>query len=416
MLVNLDGDIADHVFVDVGLAFQFGDNIARSVNVQHHIMRLAVLGDFVSKLAKTPGFGLGDLALIVFNDFGGGFRQRIDLGLGQILTREKYMLVKRHGVYFLRWPIAGIPPHADTPPAVVSGIGISASESNPAAVKACPLEILSGNASLGLPEGGRFAPVYLPPAYFRLYNPMHRLTRLTMTAKWNVSLFGKPLSPRLVAIIGLISGAATLLLWLWSEIGEGELRHFDEVILLAFRHPDAVGQMVGPLWLKQTMLDFTSLGSSTLLSLVIVGATAFALTKRAYRIAFLAAGAPISGAILVALLKVQFGRARPTLVDPMMVESSASFPSGHTANSAIVYLTIAVLLMRVEKKPETRMFILMVAVLLTSLVGISRVALGVHWPSDVLGGWLFGTAWACLWALVIRHPVIEDATPAPSEG
>ena len=237
-----------------------------------------------------------------------------------------------------------------------------------------------------------------------------------MTAKWTISIFGRALPLRWVVILGLVSGAATLLLWLWSEIGEGELRHFDEAILLGFRQSGHVGQMIGPVWLKQTMLDFTSLGSSTILSLVILGATAFALTKGAYRIAFLAAGAPISGAILVALLKVQFGRARPTLVDPMMIESSSSFPSGHTANSAIVYLTIAVLLMRVEKKPETRAFILLVAVAITTLVGISRVALGVHWPSDVLGGWLFGTAWACLWALVIRHPVIEEATPAPSEG
>lgn len=231
-----------------------------------------------------------------------------------------------------------------------------------------------------------------------------------------LALFRKALPTRLLLVLGLVTGAGALLLWLWSEIGEGELRHFDEMLLLGFRKSGEVGQMVGPVWLKQTMLDFTSLGSSTILSLVILGATAFALTKRAYRIAFLTAGAPISGAILVALLKVQFGRARPTLVDPMMVESSSSFPSGHTANSAIVYLTIAVLLMRVEKKPETRMFILLAAMLITSLVGISRVALGVHWPSDVLGGWLFGTAWACLWALVIRHPAIEAATPPPSES
>ena len=122
MLVNLDGDIADHVFVNLRLALQFGNNIAGGVDVQHHIMRLAVLGDFICKLAKAPGFRLGDFALIIFDDFCGGFRQRIDLGLSQVLTREKYMLVKRHGVYFLRWPIAGIPPHADTPPAVVLGI------------------------------------------------------------------------------------------------------------------------------------------------------------------------------------------------------------------------------------------------------------------------------------------------------
>ena len=142
----------------------------------------------------------------------------------------------------------------------------------------------------------------------------------------------------------------------------------------------------------------------------------FALTRRAYRIALLTAGAPITGAILVALLKLQFGRVRPTLVDPLVYEHSPSFPSGHAANSAIVYLTLAVLLMRVERRTTTKIYILAAAITITTLVGISRVALGVHWPSDVLGGWLFGTSWACLCALLIKLPVIEEATPEPMAG
>ena len=235
-------------------------------------------------------------------------------------------------------------------------------------------------------------------------------------ANWQPELFGRTLPVRLLLPVGLISASGALLLWLWSEIGDGELARFDHAILLWFRKPGALGEMIGPIWLKQTMLDFTALGSATILTLVIIGAMLFAFSRRAYRIAFLIAGAPITGAIFVALLKSQFGRVRPTLVDPLVVEHSASFPSGHAANSAIVYLTIAVLLMRVERRPETKLYILFVAITITILIGMSRVALGVHWPSDVLGGWLFGTSWACLWALLIKLPVIEKATPLPTSG
>ncbi len=196
------------------------------------------------------------------------------------------------------------------------------------------------------------------------------------------ALLGKSLPVRLLLPMGLISASGALLLWLWSEIGEGELGHFDRTILLWFRKPGALNEMIGPPWLKQTMLDLTSLGSATILTIVIIGAMLFALTRRAYRIALLTAGAPITGAILVALLKLQFGRVRPTLVDPLVYEHSPSFPSGHAANSAIVYLTLAVLLMRVERRTTTKIYILAAAITITTLVGISRVALGVHWPSD----------------------------------
>ncbi|WP_442955056.1 phosphatase PAP2 family protein [Parasphingorhabdus sp.] len=91
-----------------------------------------------------------------------------------------------------------------------------------------------------------------------------------------------------------------------------------------------------------------------------------------------------------------------------MIEHSASYPSGHAANSAIVFLTIAVLFSRVEDSSRTRLFVLSVALMLTLAVGISRVALGVHWPSDVLAGWMFGTSWACLWALLVKLPKVEE--------
>ena len=96
MVVDADGHEADDVFVDAGLALQLGHRRRRGIDVEHDIMRLAVLGDAVGEAAQAPGFGLDHLAAVVGDDLGGVFRERIDLGLGQVLAREENMLVKRH--------------------------------------------------------------------------------------------------------------------------------------------------------------------------------------------------------------------------------------------------------------------------------------------------------------------------------
>lgn len=216
-----------------------------------------------------------------------------------------------------------------------------------------------------------------------------------------------PLRP--ILLVAAISGVALLFLWLWLEVAEGDLNAIDRTVLLAFRTPGDLNVMAGPVWLRQTMLDITTLGSATMLTLVIIGSAGFMAMKKAYRIALILLGAMISGSGAVVLLKGFFVRPRPTLVDHLVIEHSASFPSGHAANSAIVYLTIAALFMRIEPDLRTRLFVLCAAILLTLAIGISRVALGVHWPSDVLAGWMFGAAWASLWALVVKLPRTADA-------
>jgi undecaprenyl-diphosphatase len=213
---------------------------------------------------------------------------------------------------------------------------------------------------------------------------------------------------RLILLLGGTALTALLFLWLWSEIAEGELNAIDREILLAFRNSADLTTMAGPTWLRQTMLDFTTLGGTTVIILMIVGSATFLYMKGAHRMALVIVGATISGSIMVTLLKGFFQRPRPTLVDHLVIEHSASYPSGHAANSAIVYLTIAVLFLRAEPSLKTRIFVLSAALLLTFAVGVSRVALGVHWPSDVLAGWMFGISWACLWALLVKLPAVEE--------
>jgi undecaprenyl-diphosphatase len=113
------------------------------------------------------------------------------------------------------------------------------------------------------------------------------------------------------------------------------------------------------------------------------------------------------GALLSSLIKMAFDRPRPDLVPHAVAVASASFPSGHAMLSAVAYLTIGGLLMRVQTRLATKVYVLTTAVLLTVLIGISRIYLGVHWPTDVLAGWCIGAAWALLcWVVAtssVRH-------------
>lgn len=223
------------------------------------------------------------------------------------------------------------------------------------------------------------------------------------------------LPSRLIIVIGGLAVVALMFIRLWSEIAEGDLASFDTAILLSFRQTGSLAEMIGPPWFQQTMIDITTLGGRTVLTLIIAGSACFMLMKHAYRLAALIVGATLSGSLIVAALKGFLARPRPLVVEQLVTETSMSFPSGHAANSAIVYLTIAIFFMRYEPKPATRYFVLGLAVLIVTAIGISRIAMGVHWPSDVLAGWLFGTTWACLWALIVKLPAAKITEEVPQD-
>jgi undecaprenyl-diphosphatase len=113
---------------------------------------------------------------------------------------------------------------------------------------------------------------------------------------------------------------------------------------------------------------------------------------------------------LAGLLKLVYSRPRPALVPHLVEVTSSSFPSGHATDSALVYLTLAALLAGTVPERSLRIYLIGVAILLTLLIGVSRVYLGVHWPSDVVAGWTFGAAWALGWSLLYSRIV-----PRPGE-
>jgi undecaprenyl-diphosphatase len=196
-------------------------------------------------------------------------------------------------------------------------------------------------------------------------------------------------------IAGVLVAIALLgLLFLASVIARGNALAFDRTLILAMRVPGHPEVPIGPEKLPSIARDITALGSGTVLTLVVTLATVLLLMRRMWRTAALTLVATIGGATMVSLLKKLFERARPDLVEHLMRETSSSFPSGHSANSAIVYLTVATLLFPMIREARVRLFVVVATMTIVGMIGLSRVYLGVHWPSDVLAGWIFGALWA----------------------
>ncbi|MDB5468694.1 MAG: phosphoesterase [Caulobacter sp.] len=219
-------------------------------------------------------------------------------------------------------------------------------------------------------------------------------------------------SALLVAVVGLF-----IFLNVAEEVAEGETLALDRSILMMLRMTDDPTVTVGPLWLRTALMDFTSLGSVAVLTLVVLLIVGLFASLRRWRDAGLLLVASVGGVTISQILKVVFARARPDESLRLVEAVNASFPSGHAMLSAVVYLTLGALVSRFAKSRRIKAFALAAGVLLTLLVGFSRVFLGVHWPTDVLAGWCVGAAWAMVcwlaaWAVERRWGKDTAAPPA----
>lgn len=207
----------------------------------------------------------------------------------------------------------------------------------------------------------------------------------------------------LIAVLVIVAIVMLGVIHLGTEIGEDGTSSFDTWLILSLRQPGDLGVPIGPAWLRPVMVDITTLGGVTLLSLVVTAAVSYLVAAARYRNAMLLLVATISGTLLGQILKFAFSRVRPQLVPHLVEISSLSYPSGHALNSAVIFLTLGALLARAEPVRRVRAYILSVAILLTLLIGCSRVYVGVHWPTDVIAGWAIGGSWALLWwAIAVR--------------
>ena len=188
-----------------------------------------------------------------------------------------------------------------------------------------------------------------------------------------------------------------------EELGEGGLASFDERLLQRLRVPGQPHVPIGPAWLLEAAQDITVLGGRTMLVSVAVFAIGYLALERKYGALWLVMAAAAGGGLLETVLKQLFSRGRPSVVPHLVAVTSPSFPSGHSMLGAVMYLTLGALLARFATRRRTRIYLLAVAVLMTAVIGATRVYLGVHYPSDVLAGWCAGLIWALTCWLVARY-------------
>ena len=202
-----------------------------------------------------------------------------------------------------------------------------------------------------------------------------------------------------IAVAAILAWAFIALL---EEVSEGETRAIDEAIILAFRVPGNPADPIGEPWFEEAVRDITALGSAPALVIAVLAVAGFLALAKAWRPAIFTLVASGGGLVLSSLLKYTIDRPRPDLVPHGNLIYTSSFPSGHSMMSAVVYLTLAALVTRLIERKRLKGYALAVAMILTLLVGVSRVYLGVHWPSDVLAGWAAGAAWALGCWLIAR--------------
>ncbi|SDG33426.1 phosphatase PAP2 family protein [Pelagibacterium luteolum] len=201
----------------------------------------------------------------------------------------------------------------------------------------------------------------------------------------------------------LAVGLSSLLIFFFIDIAddvmEGDTLEADMAIMNLFRVPGDPTQVIGPPYLHEAVRDITALGSGTILALIVTIVVAVLLMVNERRGAILIVVSTISGAILSNTLKLGFSRQRPEF-DTFYAEMTNSFPSGHAMLTAVTFLTLGALLARIVDSWRLRVFFFAVAIILTLGVGVSRVFLGVHYPSDVVAGWALGSAWALAWSAI----------------
>jgi undecaprenyl-diphosphatase len=212
---------------------------------------------------------------------------------------------------------------------------------------------------------------------------------------WLREWWGRPGWERFVHIAAAVSFllAVGVFVELADDAPEGDYLPIENKIMEAMRRS---GEPWGPAGTASVVRDITALGSAVVLSLLTMLIIGFLCMSGRLRVAALIAVATAGGQALNLVLKNSFGRERPDSALHLVEVTSTSFPSGHTMASSTFYLTTGALLARMAQRKREKTYFVVAALLLTFMIGFSRVYLGVHYPTDVVAGWSAGTAWALL--------------------
>jgi undecaprenyl-diphosphatase len=210
-------------------------------------------------------------------------------------------------------------------------------------------------------------------------------------------VFNRLSGPHFAALLiagGLAAGVG-ILVFLGIEISAGKTLTCDRAILLAMRRPGDHAPIGSPAF-QQTARDISAMGSTAVLSFLTGTVAGFLALDGKKRLAFLICGSIAGGLLLETTLKDVFNRPRPNIVPEAVYATGPSFPSGHAMMSAIVYLSLGASLAALHRRKAVRVYALILAAFVTILIGVTRIYLGVHWPTDVLAGWVAGAVWAVL--------------------
>ena len=205
----------------------------------------------------------------------------------------------------------------------------------------------------------------------------------------------------------LVGGGVWGFAELADEVVEGDTKVFDEWAIKVLRRNDNPEIPLGPTWLHEAGRDMTALGGVMVLGGMTLAVAGYIAMIKKYHAMLLVLSATMGGLLINTLLKWMFSRERPQLVPHLSVVHTSSFPSGHSMLSAVVYLTLGVMLARLVPNRSAKIYFMGLAILLSFLIGISRVYMGVHYPTDVLAGWTAGCVWATLCYIVARQLQIK---------
>jgi undecaprenyl-diphosphatase len=202
---------------------------------------------------------------------------------------------------------------------------------------------------------------------------------------------------RAFILIGFVcASSAFIFIQTASEVAEGETLTVDNAILKGLRQPNNPEEPIGPPWMLEVAQDVTALGGMAVITLVTAAVIGFLAIINKWRTIVFVLASVGGGTTCMLLLKHFFARPRPDIVEHLAPIMHASFPSGHSMLSAIVYLTLGAMLAGTTTRKRLKIYYFLVGATFTVLIGLSRVYLGVHYPTDVLGGWCAGIAWSAM--------------------
>jgi undecaprenyl-diphosphatase len=207
----------------------------------------------------------------------------------------------------------------------------------------------------------------------------------------------------LLLALTLAVGGVWAFIEIADEVLEGETQQFDDWAIRSLRTPGNLARPIGPTWLHEVGRDATALGGVFVLVLVTGGVAGYFMMVGKRHAMWLVLAATLGGLIMSTVLKNMFDRDRPALVPHLSVVHTSSFPSGHAMLSTVTYLTLGVILARLVPHRGVKIYFIVIAALLSFTIGVSRVYMGVHYPTDVLAGWTAGLVWASLCYAVARY-------------